>query len=369
MNRVSPIRWILFGTIVFSAGFLAFPLTSIGWEEDFHYGLTAWLATKAGFSESDAHLIADGTLKLDRGINDARHLVGWYACAGNDTEASERVRDTHFPSFTRMPAEPEQRKVVADSEAAQRDSLKEMCVNVTPQSREYALDKFGQSLHPLQDSWSHQGKPSIPLACKTNLAWGHPQNPTWKVTWFDNIFGGVEVGSNYWNHNADLTYVHPTDTVAAAKTTYLSLLKYRANLYGSQLNDEWSLLERDVQMFASAQTKADKRAWFKGKHKDLAFLDKINLPNGIASTTNANYGTHNLLVEKILLPSGIILVRQDGSSNGHCSCFREWFEGFLNSWLQSEKPGKLVDEFVDIEAMKQSIAQELSVELGSKLNY
>ena len=42
------------------------PSALLAWEEDLHYGLTKWLAYKAGFSLADAETIALGTIEIDR---------------------------------------------------------------------------------------------------------------------------------------------------------------------------------------------------------------------------------------------------------------------------------------------------------------
>ena len=146
---------------------------ALGWEADVHYGLNKWLAAKTGFDSRDAESIAHGTLNKDHGINDARFLVWHYACLGRDIQASELVRDAHFPSFVKLPDEAEARKVVAGSAAATREARKEVEVADTG-DREFGLLKFGEALHPLQDSWSHQGVPGIPPLCSSELSWGHP---------------------------------------------------------------------------------------------------------------------------------------------------------------------------------------------------
>ena len=37
------------------------------------------------------------------------------------------------------------------------------------------------ALHPVEDSWSHQGEPDIPRACSKQLVYGHPeQRGAWR---------------------------------------------------------------------------------------------------------------------------------------------------------------------------------------------
>src|SRR6476469_10966371 len=99
---------------------------AFAWESDVHYGLTKWLAIQAGFPEQDAELVAKGTWDRDHGINDAVHLVIHYACFGRDEQASELVRDSHFPSFTNLPADAKARAVEAGSKAATRQVRQEI---------------------------------------------------------------------------------------------------------------------------------------------------------------------------------------------------------------------------------------------------
>src|SRR6267142_2016207 len=145
---------ILFATItlVVAAGAQA-------WESDVHYGLTYWLALQAGFTDDAARVVAEADLSLDRGIRAAPVAVGVYACRG-DYGASRDVRDNHFPTDVNVPNPPERREVVANSAAARRRALDEANRKIDPKygnAHSESLGRFGEGLHPLQDSWSHQG--------------------------------------------------------------------------------------------------------------------------------------------------------------------------------------------------------------------
>jgi hypothetical protein len=86
---------------------------------------------------------------------------------------------------------------------------------LSPTQAGFMLLKFAESLHAVQDSWSHQGISDMPrplegaVSCDPTLAWAHPAPR-----------GG-------WNsHKADLTYEWPVDTVAMAKAMYDLLLQF-----------------------------------------------------------------------------------------------------------------------------------------------
>jgi len=129
------------------------------------------------------------------------------------------------------------------------------------------LSRFGDALHPLQDSWSHQGAPDIPPTCDKQLAWGHPAKR-----------GG------WYSHIADLTYLSPMETNAAAKATYDIMKVFLDNHQkwarkGSR--SSWDDLLPDLREFTRAATKNEKRLWFTAHHseqRDLSFLDRISLP-------------------------------------------------------------------------------------------
>src|SRR5207244_13356471 len=102
-----------------------------------------------------------------------------------DLSESKLVRDRHFPTFVDVPNPPGKRSVVPGGTAARARAQQEASRMVSPKFSEEqraSLGAFGQSLHPLQDSWSHQGTPDIPFKdwsplpspCDPNLAWAHP---------------------------------------------------------------------------------------------------------------------------------------------------------------------------------------------------
>src|ERR1700712_857644 len=58
------------------------PVPSFGFEADVHFGLTRWLALRAGFTPSQADAIATGDQRVDAGLVESTQLDLEYACAG-----------------------------------------------------------------------------------------------------------------------------------------------------------------------------------------------------------------------------------------------------------------------------------------------
>ena len=59
------------------------PRAALAWEHDVHYGLTKWLALKAGFSSVDAEIIAAEDRKVDESwLTGPMHMTVISACFG-----------------------------------------------------------------------------------------------------------------------------------------------------------------------------------------------------------------------------------------------------------------------------------------------
>ncbi|MBO0756211.1 MAG: hypothetical protein J2P54_10150, partial [Bradyrhizobiaceae bacterium] len=189
------------------------PAPATAFEADVHYGLTDWLALQAGFEPLQAKIIATGDERVDSGDMPYVDLVALYACLHKDEISARRAGEHHFPSAGNFPGPPETRDVVPDSGAARKAALE--VIAVSPSQAQYRLLQLGEALHVLQDSWAHQGVPSVPQlgdassTCDSRLAWGHSQ-----------ARGGPA------SHRADLTMYWPTDTVAMAQVTYDILKQY-----------------------------------------------------------------------------------------------------------------------------------------------
>jgi hypothetical protein len=130
------------------------------------------------------------------------------------------------------------------------------------------LHKLGESLHPLQDSWAHQGVPTVPATgyfdCDPTRAYAHP----------------AERGG--WNsHKADLTRHWPDDTLAMAKATYETLLRFPKVDSVERKPQPWSAVAPKIAGFGKATTKVEKKAWFAAQGiAGVTFLYGISLPDG-----------------------------------------------------------------------------------------
>jgi hypothetical protein len=157
---------------------------------------------------------------------------------------SRLIQTYHFPSYGTIPGLPSTRSVdAAHIDNAASDMVDtEIQTTLPNRPRAKTLETLGVALHPLQDSWSHQGEPDIPWACAKLFAFGHPSTR-----------GG------WLYHDADLTYLHERpDTVETAQRTYDKLVAFLAR--HPKMRDhatvEWTKLSPEVLKFAAAWQRA-----------------------------------------------------------------------------------------------------------------
>jgi hypothetical protein len=239
-----------------------------GFESDVHYGLTKWLALQAGFDELSAKTIAIGDQRVDSGDMQFLGLVLAYACVGKDDLRSALAGEHHYPSAGTTPGPPETRAVVAGGGAATKAA--QAAIKSPPGQAIYRLFILGEALHIVQDSWSHQGIPSVPqpaegvLTCDSTRAWGHPTSR-----------GG-------WNsHKADLTMYWRADTVAMARAIYDILTQYPELSETKRTPRGWNEIRPSLDGFIAASTKTDKKRWFISHGiSDVSFLEGISLRDG-----------------------------------------------------------------------------------------
>ena len=237
-------------------------------ESDVHYGLTEWLALKAGFDPQAARTIATGNQRVDSGDMQFIDLVFTYACLRKDDVGSRRAGEHHYPSSGTIPAAPELRAVSPGSDAAKKPALD--AIKIPAGQAPFMLLKLGEALHVLQDSWSHQGIPDIPqpadaaFTCDPTRAWSHP-----------TARGG-------WNsHKADLTMFWPTDAVAMAKATYEVLTQYPTLSGVKRTPRGWDEIRPALDRFITASTKSEKKSWFVSQGvSDVSFLEGVSLKDG-----------------------------------------------------------------------------------------
>jgi hypothetical protein len=331
----------------------ALALPAPAWETDVHYGLTKWLAVKAGFSLDEAEIIAEGAQDADEGsVLPAPGLVLVHMCLRHDVEASRLVQQHHFPSYAPIPEMPPARAVTAGDNAASRWTRMEMAVPPKGASHGVALFRFGSSLHPLEDSWSHAGVPDIAPACDKTLAWGHPK-----------ARGGA------LSHDADITYKHVEDTEETAHAVLDELVEFHKRIGDPGQSASWSALQPAVRQFAQAATKTDKLAWFKSdpavpysSYRKNCFLNGISIPDGPKYQCGPSLGAPS----KAVLPQVPATRFNTLLSNSSpplseaalpqvASDAEKFVREFLYRWIVEQK--------VDA-AVEQMDGRSLSVELG-----
>jgi hypothetical protein len=240
---------------------------SAAYEGDVHFGLTKWLALRAGFDEPQAQAIAVGNQRVDGGAAETSQLMLEYACAAAFDDPAKQMQALHYPADAVVPAPPERRGVTPGSGAA-RQALDRMLADARGKENVF-LSALGAAMHPLQDAWAHRGVPTVPapgagLRCEPGLASGHPQER-----------GGPQ------SHEADHTRAWPNDALAMARETYAVLLRYPGFGNTARAAAPWPAVERELDGFVRAASKAQKAAWFRSQGvADVTFLSEATLPDG-----------------------------------------------------------------------------------------
>jgi len=283
-------------------------LPAAAFERDVHLGLTEWLAVKAGYSASEALLIAIGNQRVDSGDMQFVKLSAIYACGQTDVSESRDVQARHFPSGAASGAD--NRSVTPGSKAAY--VLFEQLLKTASGKESQFLAKLGEAMHPVQDSWAHQGIPETVRndgQCNASLTWAHPASR-----------GGADA------HKADHTHLWPVDSALMAKATYEMLLSYRQQGSWKGTAARWEELDTDLRGFILAKTKAEKRAWFVAHGiSDTAFLSGITLPAGGDAQDRA--------WNQDRLPA---LLSAKSDQHGMDPALLDFFGSFLADWLSTD---------------------------------
>lgn len=252
------------------------------WEADVHYGLVKWLAFQAGFSLTDAEIIAAGSVSADEThVLAATYLVG-EVCVRRDAPkivaVSRVVQQHHFPADDAVPGAPNTRRVDHgahdQANGGNRWVRQEIAVRDKTLSPIVRLNRFGAALHPLGDSWSHAGEPDIPGVWKANcrqpqLAWSHPADR-----------GG------WRKHDADLTWKHEEDTLQTAESMFSFMLEFLDKNEDFQTDpaQDRGTLKKRLGEFQAANTQYEKFQWFMEEDKRWQANHKEGLPYDQFST-------------------------------------------------------------------------------------
>lgn len=300
---------------------LAMSVDASAFESDVHFGLTKWLALQAGFSPQQAEFIATGNQRADSGLISSLEVVFEYACFTEDVRAANVVQQLHYPGSGPVPAEPSAREVVPGGEAA-RKTVSEL-ISMAKDKAGFLLFKFGEALHALQDSWSHQGVPDVPrpssgaIECNPSLYWGHSAaRGGWK------------------SHKADLTSHWTEDGIAMAAATYELLQQYPPILGDRRAAKEWAEIRSLLEDFIKAPTKSAKEAWFiSNGMTDTSFLEGISLPDG-ADALDLHWSGHKL-------PP---LASARSPQFGVPANILDFFNDFVSRWLSTDDFSALLDQ-------------------------
>jgi RHS repeat-associated protein len=169
------------------------------WGYSIHSLGTYRMAVMAGFSRECARVIARrGNLPDEDPLRDSMMPVN----AFEDPELAVVARSWHFPTDTTG-------VVVPGSEAARSRYVEGI--------RGGDITLFAEGLHPLQDSWSHQGRPYI-------AGVGHPSGYSPARGRLDGFWAAV-------SRSADDPEYWPADVRAALIATFDALMQYRQSRY------------------------------------------------------------------------------------------------------------------------------------------
>lgn len=298
---------------------LSIVLAAVGeacaYEADAHYGLTKWLAAKAGFSSEQSELIARGNQRVDFGSMEYMRLLFDYACLKPDLDVAEEARASHFPSDSPATAPVGSREVRAGSAAARKQA--EVVLKTSPDRAGEMLLRFGIALHAFQDSWAHEGVVGAPPASLDLLGCS-------EMFW---MASPVERGGPH-SHRADVMRLEPARAVAMAKGTYELLLRYPAINGKLRVARNWSELEAPIALLLKAQTKTAMAHWFTAQgFADVAFLAGVSVADGDSKWS-----------PPVLDRSLPLLGDVPSSQYGVPEDLRQFFLTFFNRWLLSSNP-------------------------------
>ena len=250
---------------------LATPLTCAAFEADVHFGLTLWLAKQAGFAPGEAEAIALANQRLDAGSIEYMTSPLQFACLSRFAPDAADAQGRRYPSAHKVPDDVQSRPVAPGGAPA--ISLVDATLHRADSGKgAFMLGEFGRSLHSLQDSWAHQGTPSVPdwsrygIDCDARLAMAAP----------------LDRGTPS-SHAADLTWHWPAEVEDMAKSTYTQMLRYPKINGSSRQAIAWERVRQALPDFIGARTKRAKSDWFVANGiADTSFLDGTSLPDGPA---------------------------------------------------------------------------------------
>lgn len=313
------------------------PLPALAYESDFHFGLTYWLATQAGFDHQQSHDIARGDELTDTGLLDAKHAIIWQLCVKRQEKASELTRYLHFRAQRPPPALPAARPV-DNAEVFAQGQINSVLAE-PDHGQQTQLLKFGQALHGWQDSYSHRGVSDHHAPCPEQWVWTH----------------AIDRGGAL-SHQADRTYVYPFDCHAAAKSSFDYLRRYRQSMSPAITANDWSQLEPQVFAFCQLKSRTAKYQWFEAHNvpQAQAIAGNTSLSDGEQRFWNApamdlrpapaqvtatpsvpDYERQNTGWRLAAEPDALLQSTLGDLELNATPQARQWANAFLQAWLTS----------------------------------
>ena len=313
-----PIRYFLSAWWISCVGVallgLGFATATLAYEDDVHYGLTRWLALKAGFPASEAAIVAVGDKQVDGAALDAVSSARYFCFGGADAVGSNQVRDYHFASDMPAPNPPSVRIVEADSYLAYLLAMDR--VKNPHRDRSENLVRFGMRVHAYQDSWSHQGVPDIPTIVATQTT------P-----------GAIRPREAVASPPKRISPSHTRRMPRKWRCGRLTCCAYTARKSMRSLAPSaWGDLSTDVDVFNAAKTKKQKRDWFIAHgFTDVDFIGGTTLPEWDWPAPPVPYSGG--------FPSSNMRAIADDEVNG-------LFAKFFSSWATTRQFDSLVMNYV-----------------------
>ena len=320
------------------------------WEADTHYGLTKWLAIQVGFSQVDAEIIAAGAQSADESdALSATEIVPIEVCISGSTEAARHVQHHHYPAPVFLPAPAQKRRVIRAQKsaetAANRWTRQEINAKPGDIPREARLYRFGASLHPLADSWSHEGIPAT--------KWCHIKKEREYLVWAHPLARGGPL-----SHRPDLTHVdfgrngsNVKRTIEMAEVVYDHLHDFRGT--PTHKRKSFSALFNAVHQFAIGKKAGDKYDWFK-KHTNYdnfvtypCFLKSLHLPGTFWVDCSNGKKTKTVKTTKFEQPQPL-----NKAITGN---LRDFVSAFLFEWIVNKKISFILENAVNVRSVTEKL--------------
>lgn len=324
-----------------------------GWEADLHYGLTKWLAVKAGFSLDHAELIAAGNESADETpVLAATSIMKSYVCLKfqPSAEASRHLQRHHFPSGGFVPSLPQKRVVLVGNPGGitggNRWAHQEAIVPWMNAAPKTMLIRFGSSLHPLSDSYSHQGVPDVPPLCRKNYAWSHPANR-----------GG------WSSHKADWTFLHVTDTIDTSSSIYHYMNSFLSTngTFRTKSSAPWASLLEPIKEFSRGNTAEKKLTWFKSQ-SNVPWDDFSTYPCFLRSTSLE--GHNKVECAKPVTQAQATPPTQESDAIDPPVSTNEptaFADSFLTDWIVKEvNSSTIIEKYFSVIDVRDSLIQNVS---------